>query len=109
MRREPLRYVAQRLVFLVAVVWFSATVNFLLPRITAHDPVLEHLLEQAARTGRSGEQGQSMLAFYERWAGRNQPLWRQYLMYLRNMVSSHPGSHLPLAGSTHRLRLDGSL
>ena len=84
--RIPSRYLARRLFNLVAVVWFAATVNFLLPRITAHDPVLEYLLEVSTLTGERGDQAQSLLTFYRNWAGLNQPLWQQYFTYLRNMV-----------------------
>lgn len=84
--RIPLRYLAKRLLNLIAVVWFAATINFLLPRITAHDPVLEYLLEMSTRGGERGDRVVSMLAFYKDWAGLNQPLWRQYFIYLRNML-----------------------
>jgi peptide/nickel transport system permease protein len=87
MKRIPLRYLVRRLVTLVAVVWLAASVNFLLPRITAHDPVLEYLLELNAQT--SGDQedvSERMLQFYQNWAGLNRPLWQQYLRYLGNML-----------------------
>ncbi len=84
--RIPPRYLVRRLLNLIAVVWFAATINFLLPRITAHDPVLEYLLEMSARGGQRGDRTESLLAFYRNWAGLNQPLWRQYLLYLRNML-----------------------
>ena len=87
MRRIPLKYLARRLVTLIAVVWLAASVNFLLPRITAHDPVLEYLLELNTQT--SGDQADvtdRMLRFYQDWAGLNRPLWQQYLRYLGNML-----------------------
>jgi peptide/nickel transport system permease protein len=84
--RIPSRYLVSRLLNLIAVVWFAATINFLLPRITAHDPVLEYLLEMSSQSGERGDRIESMLAFYRDWAGLNQPLWRQYLTYLSNIV-----------------------
>ena len=84
--RIPGRYLAKRLLNLIAVVWFAATVNFLLPRITAHDPVLEYLLELSTRTGERGDRVENMLTFYRDWAGLSQPLWRQYLTYMGNML-----------------------
>lgn len=84
--RIPLRYLGRRFLNLIAVIWFAATVNFLLPRITAHDPVLEYLLEMSTQSGQRGDRIESMLTFYREWAGLNQPLWRQYLTYLDNML-----------------------
>jgi peptide/nickel transport system permease protein len=76
----------RRLINLIAVVWFAATVNFLLPRITAHDPVLEYILEMTTRSGEQGDRAESLLLFYREWAGLNQPVWRQYTTYLQNML-----------------------
>ncbi len=84
--RVPLRYVARRLLNLFAVVWLAATVNFVLPRLTAHDPVLDYFLELAARGGERSDRVETIVDAYSEWAGLNQPLWRQYLTYLRNMV-----------------------
>jgi peptide/nickel transport system permease protein len=87
MRRIPLSYLIRRLVLLIAVVWLAATVNFLLPRITAHDPILEYMLElSATATAEEAEDVDTMLDFYERWVGLNRPLWQQYLRYLGNML-----------------------
>lgn len=87
MRRIPLSYLIRRLVLLIAVIWLAASVNFLLPRITAHDPILEYLLELSARaSGEDVEEVEGMLRFYGRWVGLNRPLWQQYLRYLGNML-----------------------
>lgn len=86
-RRIPLRYLVGRLFTLVAVIWFAATVNFILPRISAHDPVLENILELQTLTGGEMGEEESLLEFYTEWAGLNQPLWRQYVTYLRNMLA----------------------
>jgi peptide/nickel transport system permease protein len=85
-RRIPFGYVVRRLLTLIAVVWVAATVNFILPRITAHDPILENLLELSAQTGRRSEYAQEQLQFYQDWVGVNKPLWQQYVTYLWNMI-----------------------
>lgn len=82
----PLRYLAKRVFNLIAVVWFAATVNFLVPRMTAYDPVLEYLLEMTTQSGNRSDQIQSLLEFYTNWAGLNQSVWRQYLTYMNNML-----------------------
>lgn len=85
--RVSLSYILRRALYLVAVIWVAATLNFVLPRLAARDPVLEHLLELQQSTG-----GQRALAIgeaidtYRNWAGLNQPLWRQYFTYLGNMA-----------------------
>jgi peptide/nickel transport system permease protein len=86
MRRLPLAYVLRRVLYLVAVVWVAATVNFVLPRITARDPVLEYLTEFSALEGVRPESVPGMVAAYKEWVGFNQPLWRQYVTYLGNML-----------------------
>ena len=85
-RRIPPHYLLGRLINLVGVIWMAATVNFVLPRITAHDPVLEYILEMMARSGEQSGRAESLLNFYNEWAGLNQPLWRQYTTYLQNIL-----------------------
>jgi len=48
--------------------------------------VLEYLLELTTLAGEHGDRTQSLLAFYTDWAGLNQPVWRQYLTYMGNML-----------------------
>jgi len=72
----PLRYLAKRVFNLIAVVWFAATVNFLVPRMTTYNPVLEYLLETTTQSGNRSDQIQSLLEFYTDWAGLNQSVWR---------------------------------
>lgn len=85
--RVPFKYVVNRTFYLVVVVWFAATVNFVLPRLAARDPVLEHLNELQASTGRrQAERIAEAIDTYKEWAGLNQPLWNQYVNYLGNMA-----------------------
>lgn len=87
MRRIPFGYIVRRLLYLIVVVWFAASVNFVLPRLAARDPVLEHLNElQASVGGRRAERVAEAIDLYKSWAGLNQPLWEQYVTYLRNMA-----------------------
>jgi peptide/nickel transport system permease protein len=86
-QRVPRAYVVRRVVYLVVVIWFSATVNFVLPRIAGRDPVLEQLSRLQASVGgnRAGRVAEA-IDMYRQWAGLNQPLWRQYVSYLNNML-----------------------
>ena len=86
-RRLPFRYVLTRIFYLIAVVWVAATVNFVLPRLAARDPVLEHFSKLQASVGsRQGDLVSEALDSYRQWAGLNQPLLRQYVTYLNNML-----------------------
>lgn len=88
MNRVPLGYVIRRALYFVVVIWVAATLNFVLPRIVGRDPVLEHLTElQASVSGRQANLVADALETYSEWAGLNQPLWRQYLTYLWNMMN----------------------
>ncbi|MGC9347374.1 MAG: ABC transporter permease [Anaerolineae bacterium] len=88
MARVPFKYVLKRTVYLIVVVWFAATINFILPRLASRDPVLEHLteLEASVGSGRRGEGSIDMIDMYKEWAGLNQPLWKQYTNYMNNML-----------------------
>lgn len=86
-RRVPWGYVLRRVVYLVVVIWFSATVNFVLPRIAGRDPVLEQLSRlQASVGGNRASSVAEAIDIYRDWAGLNRPLWGQYVQYLHNML-----------------------
>ena len=51
--RVPRGYILRWVIYLMVVVWFAATVNFVLPRIAGRDPVLEQLSEMQASVGTS--------------------------------------------------------
>ena len=85
--RVSLAYLLKRVLYLVAVIWLAATINFVLPRIAAQDPVLAQLTElEASIGGQRTLSVQEAIDLYRSWAGLNQPLWRQYTQYLGNML-----------------------
>jgi peptide/nickel transport system permease protein len=69
-------------VFLL-IAWLAATLNFFLPRLTGQDPVRVKLLQQAQLGGYVQAGIEAMIQEYDRRFGLDQPLWRQYLVYLR--------------------------
>lgn len=104
--RVSWKYVIRRLLFLVAVVWLAATLNFVLPRIVGRDPVLEYLSElQASTSVRRGTQIAQTVEEYRAWAGLNKPLWEQYTTYLSNLLRMDFGRSLryyrPVADLVH--------
>ena len=95
MQRIPLGYIVKRFIYLIAVIWVAATLNFILPRIVSHDPILDYLSEISASVG--GNQGvevQQTIEAYREWAGLNKPLWGQYATYLGNLLRMDFGNSL---------------
>src|SRR6516165_4600242 len=78
-------YIARRFGVFVLIVWLAATLNFFLPRLSGQDPVRAKLLEQAALGGYVQGGIEEMTREYERRFGLDQPLWHQYLTYLRDV------------------------
>jgi len=78
-------YIARRFGVFLLIVWLAATLNFFLPRLSGQDPVRAKLLEQAALGGYVQGGIEEMTREYERRFGLDQPLWRQYLTYLRDV------------------------
>ena len=81
---QPL-YIARRFGVFLLIVWLAATLNFFLPRLSGQDPVRAKLLQQASLGGYVQGGIEEMTHEYERRFGLDQPLWRQYLTYLRDV------------------------
>jgi peptide/nickel transport system permease protein len=82
----PAAYLAQRLGAFVLIVWFAATVNFLVPRLSSVDPVREQMLMAVSAGGSGSQSMDEVVKSYEKRFGLDQPLWKQYLRYLGDMV-----------------------
>ena len=78
-------YVLHRLAALALVVFLAITVNFLLPRAMPGDPVETQLAQMSAGGGQTGDLAATAAAMRARM-GLDQPLWRQYLLYLANVL-----------------------
>lgn len=84
-------YLIRRLGLLVLVIWTAITINFLIPKMTPRNPLREKLLEQASRGGYIEEGFDEMVAAYEARFGLDQPLWRQYVNYMVDVVQGDLG------------------
>lgn len=80
-----LRMVARRLFMFVVVIWVASTLNFFVPRMAPRNPIEEKLLSQLEYGG-STVDIQSLVRAYNAKFGLDQPLGRQYLAYLRDVV-----------------------
>lgn len=82
-----LRYLLARLLFFVIVVWAGVTLIFFLPRLApGRDPVRERLGMMAAMGGVNSESVEAMAKAYEAKFGLDQPIWRQYVNYMSDIL-----------------------
>src|SRR5262245_1030529 len=90
-----LRYVVGRLIFFVVVVWAGISLIFFLPRLApGRDPIRERLGMMVAMGGMNADTIEVMAKSYEKKFGLDQPLWKQYLNYLNDMVHLNLGYSL---------------
>ena len=82
-----LRLIVRRLVTLGVVIWAAGTLNFLIPRIVPKNPIAEKLTAMAGSSGIDPAKLAEMANAFAEKFGLNQPLWRQYLTYLRDVFS----------------------
>jgi peptide/nickel transport system permease protein len=76
-----LGYVVRRLGLFVLIVWITATINFLVPRLAPGDPmgaVIGRMESQGQKIDNAGE----IIAEYRRFFGLDEPLPIQYVKYL---------------------------
>ena len=77
-------YVIRRLGIFIIVVWAAASFNFVLPRLTDINPVEQRILQMSSMGGASAGNMDQMILSYEKRFGLDQPLWKQYLLNLKN-------------------------
>ena len=79
-----LAYIVRRFAVFLLIVWLAASLNFFLPRLSGQDPVRTKLLQSAQLGGYVHAGIEDMVKEYDQRFGLDQPLWRQYLTYLRD-------------------------
>src|SRR4026207_2563348 len=86
----PVGYVLRRVGVFLLVMWAAATINFAIPRLSPAAPIKEALLR--VTTMGAAQQGMDVLAktFAARF-GLDQPVWRQYLNYITDLVQGNLG------------------
>jgi peptide/nickel transport system permease protein len=65
----------------------AATINFVLPHLSGRDPVGEAIRQQIAGQGLNANQGAMMYKTMTHVFGLDQPLWAQYLTYLKSVAT----------------------
>ncbi|MCC6169216.1 MAG: ABC transporter permease [Caldilineaceae bacterium] len=81
-----LGYMARRIGVFLIIMWVAATLNFIMPRLAPVNPIREKLLQAVSFGGAGKTDMEKIVATYEEKFGLNQPLWRQYLSYLRDLA-----------------------
>jgi peptide/nickel transport system permease protein len=67
-------------------VWVAATLSFVMPRIAPVNPIRERLLQAVSYGGAAKTDMEKVVAYYEARFGLDQPLWKQYLRYMYDIV-----------------------
>jgi len=86
-RRPYVGYAFRRFIIFLLTIWVAASLNFFLPRLASgRDPVRTRLGMQAA-TGGQVTGIQDLVDAYSAKFGLEQPLWKQYINYLKDVAT----------------------
>ena len=89
------QYLVQRLLLMIPLVIGITLISFIISQSVPGDPIGAHLSQKAM------EDPEIVAAFRKKW-GLDQPVWRQYLTYLANLLQGDLGTSI----RTHRPVLD---
>ena len=83
-----MRHLLRRIAFYLVALWGSATLNFIIPRLSPGDPA-EALLARRARSG--GISPGALHALEIQYGVTHDPLFSQYVQYLNNLLHGNLG------------------
>jgi peptide/nickel transport system permease protein len=103
-----LDYVLKRIGFFFIIVWFAATLNFFLPRMSPINPIREKLIKQSVTGGYLQVGIDEMIEVFEKKFGLDQPLWKQYITYISDLtrldfnysISNYPRTVISMIGDS---------
>jgi peptide/nickel transport system permease protein len=81
-----LKLVANRLFFLLLVIWAASTITFFVPRISDVNPVRERFAQLARTGGFSPADLEVIVQSYNQKFGLDKPLWQQYFDYIGSLA-----------------------
>jgi peptide/nickel transport system permease protein len=84
------RYFVGRIGFFFAIVWATATLNFIVPRLAPGDPI-EATLARMAATGQSVEGADRIIRAYRHMLGLDAPIMTQYWRYMKSVATLNFG------------------
>ena len=92
-----IQYVLRRLGIFVLIIWTTATINFVIPRLAPGDPV-QAMLGVMAEQGATVENSAVLIEAFREKFGMDDPIYVQYLKYLWAMARLDMGyslAHFP--------------
>ena len=81
-----LRYIGNRFLQFLLIIFIADSITFLLPRMIPGDPIREQLTSKAAAAGTNNIDINAWVKTYNERFGLDQPLWKQYLNYWSDMI-----------------------
>ncbi len=104
-----LKYLVQRLLQFVVIIFIANTLTFVLPRLVPGDPIEQALTMKSAAAGKQSVDIQAWAKSYREKFGLDQPLWRQYLNYWRDLLRFDFGYSLADYPTTVMSKIRGAL
>ena len=89
-----IRYIVQRTLQLLLIVFIAVTINFILPRLIPGDPVEAALSTKIAVSGNISVDVQKVAQQYRAKFGLDKPVWQQYLNYWNDIFHMNLGVSL---------------
>lgn len=86
-----LDYVLRRLALFLLVVVVAVTINFLVPRVTPGDPVIQRLESMSTSSTSAGGEFEELAKAYQKKFGYDQPLHVQYVRYWQDLLQGDFG------------------
>lgn len=90
------KYLIRRIGLFILVLWGAATINFIIPRLSPTDPIRARLSAMAVQSGFVQSGVEDMVRAYQAKFGLDQPIYLQYLRYLKDMFTFNFGYSLSL-------------
>jgi peptide/nickel transport system permease protein len=89
-----LRYIGQRFLQFLLIIFIANSITFILPRLLPGDPIEEALTSKAAAAGSTNINIQAWVKDYNAKFGLDKPLWEQYINYWNDLAHLNFGYSL---------------
>jgi peptide/nickel transport system permease protein len=87
-------YAVRRIGVFLLIIFVAVTINFIMPRIRATNPIEQRLYTMAGQGGAYVNQIQEMVKIYNQKFGLDKPLYVQYVNYWRDLLNLNLGQSL---------------
>ncbi len=86
------KYIGRKALWYIGALIIALLLNFILPRLVPGNPVDSIVSMMSRGGGATGEQMRTVYNHYMQEFGLNEPLWRQFLLYLSNLAHGDLGT-----------------